>query len=176
MKIETANLQLFPFSPKHLLALIDGVEQFKESFGLGAAEGLREFFVSDEVSPNWLAQLRASESADPWVHGFAIVDKQSNLVIGSIGFKGAPDEAGMVEIAYGVVPVFQGRGFATEAAAAGVSFAFDNSKVCLIRAHTLPENLPSSRVLEKCGFTYRGQVIDPEDGLVWRWERNRELV
>jgi hypothetical protein len=26
------------------------------------------------------------------------------------------------------------------------------------------------RVLEKLGFTCVGEVVDPEDGLVWRWD------
>ena len=37
-------------------------------------------------------------------------------------------------------------------------------------AHSRPENLASARVLEKSGFRRVGQVIDPEDGLVCRWE------
>ncbi|MGH7631966.1 MAG: hypothetical protein ACREOF_21740 [Gemmatimonadales bacterium] len=28
----------------------------------------------------------------------------------------------------------------------------------------------SARVLEKLGFRRLGEVIDPEDGPVWRWE------
>jgi hypothetical protein len=26
-------------------------------------------------------------------------------------------------------------------------------------------------VLAKCGFRHAGTVVDPEDGVVWRWER-----
>jgi RimJ/RimL family protein N-acetyltransferase len=40
----------------------------------------------------------------------------------------------------------------------------------IVRAHTLPERNASTRILEKCGFTFRGEILDPEDGLVWRWE------
>jgi RimJ/RimL family protein N-acetyltransferase len=76
----------------------------------------------------------------------------------------------MVEIAYGIHPDQQGRGYATEAAAALVSYAFTQSNVRLIRAHTLPEPNASTRVLTKCGFKHIGEVVDPEDGLVWRWE------
>ena len=47
--------------------------------------------MSDEVSPAWLARLRTTVSADPWIHGFAVVERQSQLVIGSVGFKGPPD-------------------------------------------------------------------------------------
>jgi RimJ/RimL family protein N-acetyltransferase len=174
MTIETVHLRLIPYSPDHLLALIEGEEGFEERFGWRAADGLRAFLVSDEVSPAWLAQLRASAAADPWVHGFAIVHPESRSVIGNVGFKGPPDEDGMVEIAYGIVPAFQGRGYATEAAEAAVEFAFGSGCVNLVRAHTLPTPNASTRVLAKCGFERTGEVVDPEDGLVWRWERSRE--
>ena len=171
MALETVHLVLTPFSPEHLLALVKGEECFEECFGLPAAEGLREFFVSDEVSPAWWAQLRESVAADPWLFGFATVHREDRLVVGSVGFKGPPDDDGVVEIAYGIVPVFQGRGYATEAAEACTAFAFVDGRVRLVRAHTLPTLNASTRVLEKCGFIRIGEVEDPEDGSVWRWER-----
>ena len=127
-------------------------------------------FTSGEVSPQWLEQLRVATDDDPWRHGFFIVHGASRMVIGSLGFKGPPDGEGMVEIAYGVAPAYQSQGYATEAAAAGVAFAFQTDVVTLVRAHTLPENNASTRVLAKCGFSRIGEVIDPDDGLVWRWE------
>lgn len=171
MAPETARLRLVPFSPEHLLGLIEAPERFQEGSGFRAAEGLRDFYVSGEIPPAWLESLRAAKAADPWVHGFAVVHRESGQVIGSVGFKGPPDGEGMVEIAYGIVPGFQGRGYATEAAAAGVAFALGDDRVRLLRAHTLPAGDASKRVLEKCGFTHVGEMVDPEDGLVWRWER-----
>jgi [ribosomal protein S5]-alanine N-acetyltransferase len=112
----------------------------------------------------------ASPSLDPWTWGFAIIDRESELVIGSVGFKGPPDQDGLVEIAYGIVQDFQGRGMATEAASVGLAFASAHG-ARRIRAHTRPMTNPSTRVLEKCGFTFVGEVDDPEDGPVWRWER-----
>lgn len=43
--------------------------------------------------------------------------------------------------------------------------------VARVVAHTLPIENASSRVLRHCGFERIGEVIDPEDGLVWRWHR-----
>ena len=108
MIIETARLRLTPYAPEHLLALIEGEDRFEECSGLRVAPSLRSFIVSDEVSPEWLAGLRDSMSADPWRHGFAVVDRESGVVIGSIGFTGPPDKDGMAEIAYGIAPDFQG--------------------------------------------------------------------
>ena len=171
MTIQTVRLRLIPWSPDHLLALIYGYRQFEQQFGFPAAAGLREFFVSGDVSPAWLEALRTAVTADPWEHGFAVVELASKSVIGSVGFKGPPDGDGIVEIAYGIAPGYQGKGYATEAAAAGVAFAFNSSAVRLVRAHTLPTPNASTRVLSKCGFEKTGEVVDPEDGLVWRWER-----
>ena len=39
-----------------------------------------------------------------------------------------------------------------------------------IVAHTLPERNTSTTVLEKNGFKKLGEVNDPEDGLLWKWE------
>jgi ribosomal-protein-alanine N-acetyltransferase len=173
MTLETTHLRLKLYSPADILGLIEGEAEFEKNFGLPPADGLRAYYVSGEVSPLWLAQLRKSVDADVWVHGFAVIQREGNSVIGSVGFKGPPDKAGMVEIAYGIVPGFQGRGYATEAAQAGIAFAFGRDEVRVIRAHTLPTPNASTRVLAKCGFGRIGEVTDPEDGVVWRWEKMR---
>jgi ribosomal-protein-alanine N-acetyltransferase len=127
-----------------------------------------------QVSAAYLALLHASTSADPWVHGFSMVHRETGVAIGRCGFKAPPDPDGVVEIAYGVDPDQQGKGYATEAAAALAAFAFGDSRVSVVRAHTLPDSNASARVLTKCGFRRTGEVIDPDDGLVWRWEKERE--
>jgi RimJ/RimL family protein N-acetyltransferase len=116
---------------------------------------------------------RTGESR-PWIHGFSIVHRETNANVGSCGFKGPPDVDAAVEIAYGVEPDHQNRGYATEAAQALTDYAFASGRVSLVRAHTLPERNASTRVLTKCGFAFVGEVIDPEDGRVWRWERRRD--
>ena len=124
------------------------------------------------VSGDWLARLGALTSADPWTLGFSLVHRDSETVVGSAGFKGPPTADGVVEISYGVNPDHQGKGYATEAAQALTTYAFSSGKVRLVRAHTRPKPNASTRVLAKCGFRRVGEVIDPEDGLVWRWEKD----
>ena len=124
-----------------------------------------------QMSPDWLAQLHASTSADPWTHGFSIRQRDNDMVVGQCAFKGPPGADGTVEIAYGVAPEHQGKGYATVAAQALVGYACDSGRVRAVRAHTLPQPNASTRVLTKCGFQHLGEVIDPEDGLVWRWEK-----
>ena len=158
------------------MTLIEQPERFDAFAGYSAAVGLRDFFVSGEISPEWLARLSAHAGADPWLHGFFVVERDHRAVIGTAGFKGPPDANGMVEIAYGIVPGFEGRGYATEAAMALVRFALATPDVTLVRAHTLPEVNASTRVLTKCGFRHAGDVVDPDDGPVWRWELGKSDV
>jgi RimJ/RimL family protein N-acetyltransferase len=173
MATEPSRLRLRPFAPQDLLALIEGVAPCEARMGLRLAEGLRDFFVSGEVSAAWLESLRAANAADPWRYGFAVIEASSETVVGSAGFKGPPDDEGVVEIAYAIVPAREGRGYATEAAASLVAFAFDDPRVRLVRAHTLPAANASTRVLTKCAFTHTGEIVDPDDGPVWRWQRAR---
>ena len=123
-----------------------------------------------EVSPEWLARLRASPTPSPWTHGFAIVERTTGAVVGSCGFGPGPDIDGGVEIAYRLEPEHRRRGYAREAARALSRYALGAGGARYVFAHTRAENVASARVLTACGFVYVGDVLDPEDGLVQRWE------
>ena len=102
--------------------------------------------------------------------GYFVIDDQTREVVGSCAFKAPPTNEGTVEIAYFTYPEFEGIGYATAMARKLVALANDSPSVRTIIAHTLPETSASTRVLEKVGMTYVGEVIDPEDGRVWLWE------
>lgn len=109
----------------------------------------------------------------PW-GGYLSVDPELATVVGTCGFKTGPLTNGEIEIAYGTFPAFEGQGYATAAAAAMVDIARTSPLVTRVIAHTLPEPNASGRVLTRNGFRRHGEVMDPEDGLVWRWERDRQ--
>jgi len=122
-----------------------------------------------QVSPEWIARLQAA-SPTPWTHSFSVRERASDIVVGMCAFKGGVDADGAVEIAYGVDEKYRGRGYAKEAARALTEFAF-TAGAKTVRAHTLREQSPSTGVLSACGFQFVGEVVDPEDGPVWRWEQ-----
>ena len=116
--------------------------------------------------------MEQGKQSDPWQFGFAIIHRIDNKLIGTCGFPGPPDSNGAAEIAYGIAPAYQGRGYATEAAKFLIEFAIKDRRVKIICAHTLAETNASTRVLEKCGLTKVGNAVDAENGLaVWRWEK-----
>jgi RimJ/RimL family protein N-acetyltransferase len=157
--VETKNLNLVPQTREDVRAYVEQMPPHEKA----------------SVSAVWKALLDGSSPADPWIHGFVMVHRDSGSVVGRCGFKGPPDTDGMVEIAYNVHPEHEGKGYATEAAGALVSYAFGHGRVRVVRAHTLPQANASTRVLDKCGFRRVGEVIDPEDGLVWRWARDKVI-
>lgn len=155
MELKSERLRIVLQTREDLESLIDSMSGYERA----------------QVSPDWLARMRASDAGDPWTHGFRLVLRESGSIVGTCAFKGPPDD-GIVEVAYGIDPEFEGRGFATEATRALVDFASGDAGVKVVRAHILLDARASKRVLEKCGFRYVGDVVDPEDGLVSRFDRS----
>ena len=90
--------------------------------------------------------------------------------VGTCGFKGGPDGDGTVETGYSILVEHQRRGYAPEAVAALVDWAFGDPGVSRVIAHTFPDLGPSIRVLEKCGFNPAGP--GEEQGTI-RFERRK---
>jgi RimJ/RimL family protein N-acetyltransferase len=54
-----------------------------------------------------------------------------------------------------------------------IEIALSQPEVPHIIAHTLPHSNASTKVLQNVGMKFVGDVIDPEDGPVWRWQYER---
>lgn len=135
------------------------------------AETLAPGFHGDTAGPREiLEQIFAMHEADPrpapWGSYLAY---DADLCVGTCAFKAAPDPAGAVEIAYFTFPAFEARGHATAMAAALSEIALASGARVVV-AHTLPAENASNRALRRNGFAFAGDVVDPEDGPVWRWE------
>ena len=81
---------------------------------------------------------------------------EERRVVGSLVYKGAPDEDGIVEIAYGIEEASQGRGYATEGVGASVAWALAQPGARAVHASTFAWHYASVRVLEKVGMTRVG--------------------
>ena len=103
----------------------------------------------------------------PWCSYLA---RRDGAIVATGGFKGPPDDSQWAEIAYITFLPSRSQGIATAVAAKLIEIAVGEGLKGVL-AHTLPEANASTRVLEANGFTHVGEVIDPDDGPVWRWER-----
>ena len=94
-----------------------------------------------------------------------ILQKAEQIAIGGIGFHGGPDEAGMVEIGYNIIPAYERQGYATEMARSVIEWAFHTPGIQVITAECLDDNIGSIRVLEKVGM----RRLAPEGNML-KWE------
>jgi RimJ/RimL family protein N-acetyltransferase len=160
----TARVRLFAQDAAMLDAL-GSADAFRRAYG--AEIGSQLDFVRGIVAQT-LDYHRRIRATPPWI-GYTAVREGSNEVIGTCSFKGDPDGTKTVEIAYFTFPQHEGQGLATAMARALVALARADGGVRRVIAHTLPERNASTRVLDKAGFAFAGDVVDPEDGPVWRF-------
>jgi RimJ/RimL family protein N-acetyltransferase len=99
------------------------------------------------------------------------IEKETNELIGSAGFHDFPDNNGMIEIGFGIVPEKQNQGFGTELLIGMWKMICLRPDVRLLRYTVSPENLPSMHIINKIEFSKVGQQMDPEDGLELIYER-----
>jgi [ribosomal protein S5]-alanine N-acetyltransferase len=128
--------------------------------------------VAADVPANWppehhdqgviewvLRSIEINSTADPW-HFYYLLLQEPRTLIGTCGFKGAPDADGGVEVGYSVLEQFHRQGLATEAVRALICAAFE-AGASEVAAETYPSLLPSLRVMEKCGMILVGTGSDP---------------
>ncbi len=130
----------------------------------------------DSSAVQWLLDKMTKFPDEPFWHARAVIIRSegpsgSDLLIGTAGFKGPPDDQGFVEVGYGIVDSHWRRGIATEATSMLVQWSLTDPRVKGLCAHTLAGDPASSGVLKKNGFTFTSRVTDPTDGEIDRYER-----
>ena len=96
---------------------------------------------------------------------------EDGVVVGDAGTHGPPDEAGDVEIGYGLAEPSRGRGLSSEFVPALAQTLLARPEVRRVVAReVLASNAPSRRALERAGFRLERE----SDGLTWyALERSR---
>ena len=119
------------------------------------------------------AELSSEPSKFPWSKWYLLHSPPggSATPVGIVGFK-TPPVLRRVEIGYSVIPERQCCGFASRAVTVLLQWCDGTGLVDVVEAQTLPDLLPSLRVLEKTGFSFARQ--GQEDGQITVvWERCR---
>lgn len=93
-----------------------------------------------------------SRQIAPW----GIVLKETDEFIGTIDFVAWRVPHKTAEIGYVLAEEYWGKGIVTEAAAEVVRFGFVEMDLVRIEARCFPENIGSSRVMEKLGMQFEG--------------------
>jgi RimJ/RimL family protein N-acetyltransferase len=88
---------------------------------------------------------------------WAVIERESGALIGDAGLYRTP--TGEVELGYTLGAAWWGRGYATEAASAWLSCAFEMLGISEVVALAEPANVASMHVLEKLGMRRAGERI-----------------
>lgn len=90
---------------------------------------------------------------------FACVRRADAVIVGDVALH-LDDDVRNAQIGYTLNKSSRGQGFATEAAAGLISYAFDDWGVHRIAASCDPRNVASVRVLERLGFRHEGTLVE----------------
>ena len=119
-----------------------------------------------------LAQLAVDPSILEWLGRAMVLADESGgrRVIGTIGFHGAPDAQGRVEVGYRVEPGFRRQGYGREAVRSLFDWAAATHGVRRFIASVSPTNAASLALIAGFGFSQTGSQVDDIDGLEYVFE------
>jgi RimJ/RimL family protein N-acetyltransferase len=152
MELRTARLLLRPWASGDEHALVRYANNWN------VARHLREAFPHPYTAEHALQWLARNASVEGPTLEFAVV--LDHEPIGSIGLLRKSDiwRCGL-ELGYWIAEPFWSRGFATEAVATVVRYAFDTfPDIAVVHARHVVTNPASGRVLLKCGFHLDGRL------------------
>ncbi len=158
--IETGRLVLFPYTAENLALFNSDLARFEALYGVVyRGEEL------DHLLAGFLKKLEREIADDPehylFFTEFLITLKENSRIVGSIDFKYVPRD-GVTEVGYGMNPVWEGRGYMTEALNAFLDFG-RTLGIRTVRADTRKDNVRSQNVLRRCGFRF----LHGEEDLWW---------
>ena len=152
-RLRTERLELRPLPRAAAGALPDDRETAARALGAALPPEWPQAALVD-VLPLQGAAGPDEERFGVWV----IIERETETVVGDIGFIGPPGADGTVEIGYSVIPDRRRRGYATEAARVLVDWVLREPGVREVVAGCDHENVPSIRMLERLGFARTGET------------------
>ncbi|WP_291845168.1 GNAT family N-acetyltransferase [Maricaulis sp.] len=135
--------------------------------------------LMDKTTLEWTRDQLVSHPADTGWYSWIYISPVMNRLLGTGGFKGAPDAAGAVEIGYSMLLSYREQGLATEGVVALLDWAYTHERVKSVLAHTRDDRDASHRVLEKAGFVQGETRYDPEEGfnvVAWHHAPSRQAA
>jgi len=153
--IKSQRLNLIAATPELIEKDIKGRDYLSEALGVSIPDTWPPELYGPGAKQFALTQLN-DVSEQGWSFWYLLTESDPSELVGICGFKGRPDESGSVEIGYSMLSDFRRRGFATEAVARLVIWAFSHHNVKEVCAETMPHLAQSIRVLQKNGFVHTG--------------------
>ena len=149
--LRTERLLLDAFTPDDISA----VEAFASDEGLSRYTLNIPYPYPPGAAAKWI-----KSHAGEFRRGEAValaVRLPDRTLVGCMGLRVYDREHDRGELGYWIGQPFWGKGYATEAARACLSFGFKHFALHKIMAYHMPENASSGRVMQKLGMTKEGE-------------------
>ncbi|WP_347113069.1 GNAT family N-acetyltransferase [Leclercia sp. S52] len=150
MDLETPRLKLEPYDDSHY----EGLRVMDSDAGV-----MRYITGGIVKTPEetWEGIRRVQARWDKYNFSWwAIREKSSGAIVGAACLQHLANVDGApLEIGWRLVPEHNGKGYATEAAKAIVNYAAEQVGATYLVAVADPENIPSQRVMQRLGMTYK---------------------
>ena len=157
INIQTKRMLLIPLSSEQLGGFLENPDVVAEQFGFPFANNFVDENVRHAIRMK-LATLNEFQGDNwLWKTYWLIKINTPEMGVGLVGFKGLPDEHGIVEIGYGIDADFQNLGYMTEAVQALLGWAFRHPECNSVTARRV-SNPASVKVLQKCGFQETSRI------------------
>lgn len=169
IKLESSRLYLTPLTYDQMVWYKDFDRSLEKELGVlpGPRTLTDEFIVVVETSN--LPYVKFNPEKILFGTIWVIVHKEENIIIGDIGFKGAPSEKGLIEVGYSIYIEYRNKGFMTEALNSLTHWAFQQPLVKIILAETDKSNLASQRTLTKSNFS---PFAETDQNYWWRLDKD----
>lgn len=133
-----------------------------------------KYWIADEKvqsmysEPTYTTENAVKELLDQYIGSYknkdyyrwAIIAKENNECIGQIAYFLVDTTNHFAEIEYCIGAGFQCNGYATEATKAVIQYGFEQIRLHKVQICHKSINIPSKKVIEKCGFHHEGTLRD----------------
>lgn len=118
------------------------------------------WIINDEIPANkaFFEAVKSTNNIDDHMLKLGIFKEATNEFIGwcCTGIKEELPTPNR-EIMYAISSEYQNNGYATKATKGLIDYLFKNTTLDVLNAIALINNVPSNKVIEKCGFTYMSE-------------------
>jgi RimJ/RimL family protein N-acetyltransferase len=170
--LETARLRMRPFAEEDVTAYTELLQTPEVRASLHLPDTIGPTEAWNQMA-SWLGQWELRGTGQ-----WALVERATGTFVGRAGMhRPEREDWPGIEIGWALHPGQWGKGYATEAGAAALAYAFDHFPVDAVYSIILPENHRSQSVAARLGFAWLEDRImshfpDAPHGI---WRRTRGL-
>jgi RimJ/RimL family protein N-acetyltransferase len=156
--LETERLRLRPFVASDLEAMYE----------IYSDPGVVRYLYEPQRSRAGVTELLARKAANTRLEAegdglsAAVVRRDDGRLVGDVSLVWVSESHRQGEIGFVMHPAHQGRGYASEAAAPLLAFAFETLGLHRVVGRTEARNAGSARVLEKLGMRREAHLVENE--------------